>query len=203
MIGYVTEKEEQELSKIKQDPNGNTLHYLYIIEERKIHKAYINKDKGHNMEKNTLRSIESVGLKTVFGEKEYTIGENAFLTEEEAVEKLAEKLAEEINIFFIEDIPYKFEVGDVVRMKESFKGTENYFEGTGVVAFRGFFNHGGQWDVSVLVGNKVENYRDGMLEKVPDATKEEGEKRLHEFYENFRNRVRLMENNRKDGWDEQ
>nr|DAG65047.1 MAG TPA: hypothetical protein [Bacteriophage sp.] len=69
MIGYVTEKEEQELSKIKQDPNGNTLHYLYIIEERKIHKVYINKDKGHNMEKNTLRSIEFVGLKTVLGKK--------------------------------------------------------------------------------------------------------------------------------------
>lgn len=181
---------------IEQDLNKNSLEYIYVIDGHKVVKICNSGDK--QLPEGAKRS-DVISITDDESGTEYVIGVNAFWTEEEA----KKKLAEEINVFCLEDIPYKFERGDVVRAKESFKGTEDYFEGTGVVAFRGFFNHGGQWDVSVLVGNEIKGYRDGMLEKVPDATKEEGEKRLHEFYENFCTRVRLRENNRKDGWDEQ
>ena len=157
----ITEKEDQELSEIEQDLNGNSLEYIYVIDGHKVVKICNGGDK--QLPEGAKRS-DVISITDDESGAEYVIGVNAFWTEEEA----KKKMAEEINVFCIEDIPYKFERGDVVRAKERFKGTEDYFEGTGVVAFRGFFNHGGQWIVSVLVGNEIKGYRDGLLEKVPN-----------------------------------
>lgn len=185
MAEKITEKEDQELSEIEQDLNGNSLEYIYVIDGHKVVKIYNGGDK--RLPEGAKRS-DVISITDDESGAEYVIGENAFWTEEDA----KKKLAEEIDVFCIEDIPYKFERGDVVRAKGSLKGTEEYFDGTGVIAFRGFFNHSGQWDTHVLIGNKIKAYNEGLLEKVPDATTEEGIKRLDEFYETLRQNLRKL-----------